>query len=126
MKLDLAALGVGYGLRTIFGGVMVRIANGPISPDNTCGITSSGGSPNAYECPTNLPCCSASGYCGSTGDYCDLNLGCQITYGTCNEAAGEPPNDPDRCGPGVGSCAVGKCCSLSGYCGTTPGRKIQT
>ena len=26
---------------------------------------------------------------------------------------------PDRCGPGVGDCAKGECCSVYGYCGTT-------
>jgi len=93
-----------------------------ISPDNTCGLTGVGGSPANYTCPTSLPCCSINGFCGSTTDYC--LTGCQSAFGTCNviiPGAPTPAEDPEKCGPGVGSCAASKCCSIEGFCGTTKG-----
>lgn len=106
-----------------------------VSPDNTCGTTGVGGSSSAFTCPAELPCCSVNGFCGSTPEYCCTDSGCQPEFGTCKASAAPPASppdgvetpspgsdaDPERCGEGIGSCAAGKCCSLSGFCGTTVG-----
>ncbi|KAM3071292.1 hypothetical protein ACMFMF_007763 [Clarireedia jacksonii] len=91
-----------------------------VSPDNTCGKNGTGGSPNAYTCPTGLPCCSRYGWCGSTAAYCSSADGCQPGFGTCKvyNVTSRGPTD-HRCGHGVGSCASNECCSFAGYCGTT-------
>jgi hypothetical protein len=99
-----------------------------VSPDNTCGTSGSGGNPNAYTCPTELPCCSINGWCGSTDAYCSSTNGCQSAFGTCKVENATTPSGggtstDHRCGPGIGSCASNECCSLSGYCGTTEGMK---
>lgn len=104
------------------------LAERAISPDNTCGITGSGGSIEAYTCPTNLQCCSVNGWCGSTSDYCSVVKGCQEAYGSCNETATIAPVTKGvvselggQCGPGLGSCDASECCSASGWCGTDAG-----
>ncbi|KAI5790232.1 hypothetical protein EDC01DRAFT_616605 [Geopyxis carbonaria] len=88
-----------------------------VSPDNTCGFALAGAG-NNYTCgDTNLgACCSQSGYCGATDDYC--GTGCQLDFGTCNP---ESNTDPYVCGPTNSnkSCSGGQCCSLNGYCGNT-------
>lgn len=119
-----------------------------VSPDNTCGTTGNGGNPSAFSCPTDLPCCSVNGWCGSTDDYCLTSNGCQGQFGTCTQD-GSPPAGGDggdgsagntQCGPdnGNASCASNECCSAAGlvmtvslgllmanlaarYCGTGPG-----
>ncbi|CAG8495579.1 11532_t:CDS:2, partial [Dentiscutata heterogama] len=47
-------------------------STGPLPPPSGC--------PNfgGYDCPESLPCCSASGFCGNTGDYC--GTGCDPTH----------------------------------------------
>ncbi|KAE9566970.1 Chitin deacetylase [Colletotrichum fructicola] len=101
-----------------------------VSPDNTCGTTGNGGNPSAFSCPTDLPCCSVNGWCGSTDDYCLTSNGCQGQFGTCTQD-GSPPAGGDggdgsagntQCGPdnGNASCASNECCSAAGYCGTGP------
>ncbi|KAI5862706.1 glycoside hydrolase/deacetylase [Durotheca rogersii] len=98
-----------------------RQANGPVvSPDMTCGRTGAG--TNGYTCPTGL-CCSQYGYCGSSSDYCDA--GCQASFGSCVPGNGTSDGGgtvDGRCGPDFGGavCSSTECCSLSGYCGTTP------
>lgn len=96
-----------------------------VSPDNSCGTTSNGGSPSGYTCPTDLPCCSTYGWCGSTDAYCLTSKGCQGQFGTCTQD-GNPPMDTgdgddgesgnDQCGPANGNavCAVNECCSAAG------------
>ncbi|KAF6838434.1 chitin deacetylase [Colletotrichum musicola] len=96
-----------------------------VSPDNSCGTTSNGGSPSGYTCPTDLPCCSTYGWCGSTDAYCLTSNGCQGQFGTCTQD-GSPPTDTSdggdgssgngQCGPANGNavCAVNECCSAAG------------
>ncbi|OLN92891.1 Lectin/endochitinase 1 [Colletotrichum chlorophyti] len=100
-----------------------------ISPDNTCGTTGNGGTSFAYNCPSDLPCCSVNGWCGSTDAYCLTSNGCQTQFGTCTQDGS--PGDGDvgdqgssgtgLCGPANGNnvCASNECCSAAGYCGTT-------
>ncbi|OUM57191.1 carbohydrate-binding module family 18 protein, partial [Piromyces sp. E2] len=70
-------------------------------------------------------CCSKFGWCGSTSYYC--GAGCQSEFGRCdgsNKSATPNVNDlprKSRCGPGVGSCSPGDCCSEYGWCGVTTG-----
>ncbi|KAF6822675.1 chitin deacetylase [Colletotrichum plurivorum] len=102
-----------------------------VSPDNSCGTTSNGGSPSGYTCPTDLPCCSTYGWCGSTDAYCLTSNGCQGQFGTCTQD-GSPPTDTGdgndgspgngQCGPANGNavCAVNECCSAAGFCGSGP------
>lgn len=53
-----------------------------VSPDNSCGGAS------GYTCPSNMPCCSKYGWCGSSDQHC--GDGCQPSYGTCTTAT--PPS----------------------------------
>ncbi|OUM65878.1 carbohydrate-binding module family 18 protein [Piromyces sp. E2] len=94
-------------------------------------------------------CCSKFGWCGNTNYYC--GAGCQSEFGRCDEnqpsvpnvndihapsnnkgmvnIINSPPSTPEvinedrksRCGPGVGSCSPGDCCSEYGWCGITTG-----
>ncbi|KAF8463595.1 hypothetical protein BDZ91DRAFT_298776 [Kalaharituber pfeilii] len=88
------------------------------SPDNSCGLTGAGNS-FGYSCgASNLgPCCSQHGWCGATDAYC--GTGCQSKFGQCDPDT--DPNDDGTCGPANGNkvCSDGKCCSPSGFCGTT-------
>ncbi|KAK2045872.1 chitin deacetylase [Colletotrichum somersetense] len=100
-----------------------------VSPDNTCGTAGNGGNPSAYTCPTDLPCCSVNGWCGSADEYCLTSNGCQSGFGTCDQDGSLPNVSGDDnstsstglCGPDNGgtSCAANECCSAAGYCGTT-------
>jgi hypothetical protein len=69
-------------------------------------------------------CCSKYGYCGTTDDYCNVNNGCQASFGA--QCVTIPLKTP--CGieseNGNKSCAAlfpgqGYCCSKYGYCGST-------
>ncbi|KAL3420008.1 hypothetical protein PVAG01_08507 [Phlyctema vagabunda] len=86
-----------------------------ISIDGRCGGTT-GFTCTGSEFGT---CCSASGFCGSTVNYCAQ--GCQKTAGSCT--TGVVPSLSGECGPKNGNytCAGGplngQCCSSSGYCG---------
>ncbi|APA08080.1 hypothetical protein SS1G_00265 [Sclerotinia sclerotiorum 1980 UF-70] len=77
-----------------------------------CGASNAG-----LSCTGGL-CCSGSGYCGNTTDYCDV--GCQSKYGACTADASEPTTG-GTCGPNFGgaTCGGNQCCSVSGYCGTS-------
>lgn len=76
---------------------------------------------------TNGLCCSSAGYCGSTDAYC--GYGCQGGYGYCDSIPTTSPalkpsfaptrKIPGSCGPNVGPCQSGLCCSQWNYCGTT-------
>ncbi|KAG7077227.1 chitin deacetylase [Colletotrichum scovillei] len=99
-----------------------------VSPDNSCGKTGNGGSAAGYSCPTDLPCCSVNGWCGSTNDYCLATNGCQTGFGTCTNDGSPPAGGGDGgdsgsgvCGPDNGNakCAANECCSAAGFCGTT-------
>ncbi len=123
-------------------------SSGTVSPDMTCGIT--GGGTDGYTCASSTPCCSGryafpetqpfisrnthngnSGYCGTTSDYCSVDLGCQSTFGTCDSATNSSSgggtvtggtSTNGQCGPGQGTCASNECCSLAGWCGVTEGK----
>ncbi|OVA00611.1 Chitin-binding [Macleaya cordata] len=71
-------------------------------------------------CPDGL-CCGKGGYCGTTTAHC--GEGCQ------SQCTTPPPPPPPvippqfvRCGRQAGGalCSNGLCCSIFGYCGTTP------
>lgn len=94
-----------------------------VSPDNSCGKTGNGGSAAGYSCPTDLPCCSVNGWCGSTNDYCLATNGCQTGFGTCTNDGSPPASGGDGgdsgsgvCGPDNGNakCAANECCSAAG------------
>ncbi|KAI0133892.1 hypothetical protein BJ170DRAFT_590895 [Xylariales sp. AK1849] len=56
------------------------------SPDMACGVQACG----TYHRPSQAPCCSSSGYCGTGDGFCLTSLGCQSRYAP----------------PGVDSCYV--------------------
>ena len=70
-----------------------------VSPDNSCGATSS------YTCPSSAPCCSQYGYCGSTENFCLTTAACQTRYSNSSSACYAPK-------PGVSI-------SVDGTCGST-------
>ena len=91
------------------------------SPDDSCGGA------NGYTCGSNA-CCSVSGWCGITSDYC--GTGCQPEFGYCGNIAAPtnlPVTDNNRCGylasstgqtvrcPDTGNV----CCGDIGVCGST-------
>ncbi|KAJ5376488.1 carbohydrate-binding module family 18 protein [Penicillium cosmopolitanum] len=61
-------------------------------------------------------CCSISGYCGTTSDYCSagncVSGACQSTVATTNGTCGSAWGDTTCSNPSFGSC-----CSIYGYCG---------
>lgn len=86
----------------------------PQSRDSTCG-------PNANhatcEGTSFGPCCSTSGYCGSSPEYCGAG---NCASGACSGDSTGVTTD-GICGPAT-SCnnpSFGPCCSTSGYCGST-------
>ncbi|OSS54028.1 hypothetical protein B5807_00423 [Epicoccum nigrum] len=86
-------------------------------------------------------CCSQSGWCGSTTDYC--GTGCQTGFGTCGSLSASKAANPTSTKPAAtsaaakkistdGTCAgtggftcqgstFGNCCSQYGWCGSTTG-----
>ncbi|CAL3963722.1 unnamed protein product [Diplocarpon coronariae] len=117
-----------------------EVSGRAISPDNTCGKNGTGGGADGYKCPSDVPCCSANGFCGSTNayclttagchgwcgnstDYCTAAAGCQSAFGSCTSNASSSTgststpgtNANGRCGPGFGTCASNECCSLAGF-----------
>ncbi|KAL4876415.1 hypothetical protein BJY04DRAFT_223049 [Aspergillus karnatakaensis] len=66
-------------------------------------------------------CCSAKGYCGKTDVYC--GEGCQLDFGSCNDASKQTISKTGSCGATLTSnvtCAgstYGDCCSANGFCG---------
>ncbi|KKF94643.1 Endochitinase 1 [Ceratocystis platani] len=104
------------------------------SPDGSCG------SKTGFTCTGNN-CCSQSGWCGATSDYC--GTGCQTGFGLCDSDATSPakssdapkeapkeaeapktaelaPSPDGSCGGKTGfTCTGNNCCSQSGWCGAT-------
>ena len=83
--------------------------------DNSCG------GQTGFTCGPNA-CCSASGWCGTSSDYC--GTGCQIGFGYCGSAPPAPTNlvltTDNSCGAGTkNTCGPNACCGASGYCGIT-------
>lgn len=96
----------------------------PVSPNGHCGTQGNGGNANGFICTGSQfgMCCSSSGYCGNTTDYCVA--GCQSAYGSCTPQTGNSISTMGECGPSNGNqtCTgsiFGTCCSNSGYCGST-------
>ncbi|KAI6367535.1 hypothetical protein MCOR25_004899 [Pyricularia grisea] len=105
-------------------------ASGKISKDGTCG--GAGGMTCAGSAFGN--CCSSSGWCGSTADYC--GTGCNSAFGTCTNtpASSSLPStattsatpsstakiSPDgSCGGANGyTCPGTQCCGKRGWCGS--------
>ncbi|EGF77476.1 hypothetical protein BATDEDRAFT_27702 [Batrachochytrium dendrobatidis JAM81] len=91
-----------------------------ISTDGQCGPSS------GTTCPNNS-CCSESGQCGLSSEYC--GTGCQKPFGACWETTVSPVlggeravSINDRCGPGFETrCPGNKCCSQGKLCGTDDG-----
>jgi len=82
------------------------------------------------RCPQPTHCCSKNGFCGVSEVYCAKSQGCQSDYGLCvDDQLGEEESEEDatetagsdepECGPGIGSCPDGTCCSKYGFCGIT-------
>ena len=62
------------------------------------------------KCTSGL-CCSQSGWCGNSTDYC--GAGCQSGFGDCTATSGG--GSDGTCGPAFGNkkCPTGQCCSSS-------------
>ncbi|KAL3449899.1 hypothetical protein BJX65DRAFT_272142 [Aspergillus insuetus] len=66
-------------------------------------------------------CCSVKGYCGKTDAYC--GEGCQLEFGTCNDASVQTISRTGSCGATLTSnvtcqgSTYGDCCSTNGFCG---------
>ncbi|KAF2814977.1 glycoside hydrolase/deacetylase [Mytilinidion resinicola] len=94
-----------------------------VSIDGTCGGT------NGFTCEESTygNCCSPSGWCGSSPDYC--STGCQPAFGLCGTVSAAPAasstavSTEGSCGGVTGrTCegsAFGNCCSAHGWCGST-------
>jgi len=87
-----------------------------ISPDYTCGRTPPGGSVVAYTCPGDAPCCSLSGFCGSTSAYCLTSSGCQAAFGICNSTVPVGTTTPDETCGFTGAGSVGYMCTVTRPC----------
>jgi hypothetical protein len=70
--------------------------------------------PNIGSCASGL-CCSSQNWCGDSDDHCLLNKGCQEQYGKCTHIKSSLAQG--NCGPDIGSCASGLCCSSQNWCG---------
>ncbi|KAI8628373.1 carbohydrate-binding module family 18 protein [Xylariaceae sp. FL1651] len=60
-----------------------------LTPDGTCGLVK-GGANKGYTCPSDIKCCSSSGYCGSTDLHCLNSMGCQKAYSNSTAACVDP------------------------------------
>ncbi|KAL3457278.1 hypothetical protein BJX64DRAFT_293350 [Aspergillus heterothallicus] len=66
-------------------------------------------------------CCSVKGYCGKTDAYC--GEGCQLDFGSCNDASVQTISTTGSCGSTLTSnvtcqgSTYGDCCSKNGFCG---------
>ncbi|KAF7936224.1 uncharacterized protein EAE98_002443 [Botrytis deweyae] len=126
----------GVGCQSLFGSCTTVSATLPtatntatptatLSPDGSCG------GDNGYTCES-PNCCSESGYCGSTSDFC--GVGCQSAFGICSTSptatTGTVPAAPSQTISSNGGCgndyndwtcagsAFGNCCSQYGFCGS--------
>ncbi|KAK5690427.1 hypothetical protein LTR97_012295 [Elasticomyces elasticus] len=96
----------------------------PVSPNGHCGIAGNGGPAEGYTCAGSAfgMCCSASGFCGNSTDYCVA--GCQSPYGSCTPTSGSIITISGYCGNTYGgqTCLgglFGNCCSIYGSCGSS-------
>jgi len=107
-------------------GVGVSIQNGRVTL--SCGAVAGGRCGPGFGTCSGVQCCSSSGHCGLTSQFCELSSGCQRAFGTCAGVGGPPPPDNTnlptaqpggRCGDGWAKCPSGFSCSVAGYCGNT-------
>ncbi|RDW74253.1 uncharacterized protein DSM5745_06915 [Aspergillus mulundensis] len=99
--------------------VPVQNSNSNVSQDGNCGANSD----SSATClgSTFGDCCSEKGYCGSTDAYCAV--GCQLSFGECNDASEQTVSNTGSCGATLTSNVTclgstwGDCCSEKGYCG---------
>ncbi|CAG8434500.1 15533_t:CDS:2 [Funneliformis mosseae] len=120
------------GKETGFSSYFTIQAKGPL-PENK-GCPKMGGK----DCPENLPCCSASGFCGATEGHCgtgcdpkhSFNGKCQLPGTSQKEPVKEPVKEPEptpeppsnsinKCGDVICT-AEFPCCSEFNFCGSTP------
>jgi len=87
-----------------------------VSPDNTCGKNGTGGGADGYSCPSNLPCCSVNGFCGSTNEYCLTTMGCQAAFGNCTAPSTGTISPDMTCGITGGGTAGYTCPSGASCC----------
>ncbi|PVH87234.1 carbohydrate esterase family 4 protein [Cadophora sp. DSE1049] len=110
---------------SILASLLHPLFNRAVSPDNTCGRNGTGGGADGYTCPSDLPCCSVNGFCGSTNAYCLTTAGCQSDFGNCTAPSAGTITPDETCGmtrAGVNGYTCGSdspCCSGNGWCGNT-------
>jgi hypothetical protein len=103
------------GISFVNAGPVEKLAPRVISPDNTCGKNGAGGGADGYMCPSNLPCCSVNGFCGSTNEYCLTTTGCQSAFGNCTAPSVGTITPDETCGI-LGAGTSGYTCSSSRPC----------
>ncbi|KAK0115365.1 chitin deacetylase [Cadophora gregata f. sp. sojae] len=114
-----------YSLPASSASILQPFSKRAISPDNTCGRNGTGGGADGYTCPSDLPCCSVNGFCGSTNAYCLTTVGCQSDFGNCTAPSAGTITPDETCGmtgAGVNGYACDSdrpCCSRNGWCGNT-------
>jgi hypothetical protein len=104
-----------YGLNVVLAGHLGVQTKRAISPDNTCGKNGTGGGADGYMCPSELPCCSVNGFCGSTNEYCLTTAGCQSAFGNCTAPAVGTVSPDETCGV-IGAGTAGYTCSTASSC----------
>ncbi|KAM0344841.1 hypothetical protein ACHAPU_007223 [Fusarium lateritium] len=89
-------------------------ATGNISTDGNCGTNGKTCKGSKYG-----DCCSGSGYCGGTEEFC--KVGCQGAFGTCDASTSNVSTD-GTCSKNGKTCkgsSFGNCCSINDSCGST-------
>ncbi|KAI0097053.1 carbohydrate-binding module family 18 protein [Hypoxylon sp. NC0597] len=80
-----------------------------VSPDQTCG-TAKGGNNKGYTCPSEIKCCSGSGFCGASDAHCFTTTGCQDKFsnatGSCIKPVDGVSISPDGTCGSVGAGAI--------------------
>jgi len=115
---------ISRGCQTAYGECNGSSGSDKISTNGRCG--------SEYgKCPSGK-CCSKYGWCNTTEEHCDINRGCQSSYGTCKSYTTVKKtstttkkatstigySSSDKCGKDYGKCKNDKCCSKYGWCGT--------
>ncbi|KAL7622644.1 hypothetical protein AAE478_008157 [Parahypoxylon ruwenzoriense] len=71
--------------------LLATVVRPALSPDGTCGDEKAGNN-KGYTCPGDKKCCSPSGYCGATDEYCLTSVGCQTKFSNATGACADPVN----------------------------------
>lgn len=104
-----------YTISSVSAGSVEKLSTRAISPDNTCGRNGTGGGADGYTCPSDLPCCSVNGFCGSTNAFCLTTAGCQSDFGNCTALAAGTITLDETCGIS-GAGMNGYTCSSASPC----------